>query len=51
MLVSDDSDDELEGKERTPASRHLTVTVSQIYKDWQGPILDECQHRFQTLVM
>lgn len=46
-LVSDNSDDVPEQKE---GSRHLAVTVSQIYKDWAGTLLDEVRRRFQALM-
>jgi hypothetical protein len=33
-----------------PNSRHLSVTNSQIYKDWNGPLLDLCRRRFQSMI-
>ena len=44
-LVSDDDD-----KDRAVGSRHTPVTVSQIYKDWCGNLLDDVRRRFQTLM-
>ena len=35
----------------TPTSRHLSVHVSQIYKDWNGPLLHATRRSFQTLMM
>ena len=32
-------------------SRHLSVTVSQIYKDWNGELLDLTRRRFQSLIL
>ena len=43
-LVSDDD------KDQTVVSRHTPVGVSQIYKDWQGSLLDDVRRRFQTLM-
>ena len=43
-LVSDDDMDQ------TVVSRHTPVGVSQIYKDWQGSLLDDVRRRFQTLM-
>ena len=42
-LVSDEED-------QTVVSRHMPVGVSQIYKDWQGSLLDDVRRRFQTLM-
>ena len=44
-LVSDDDE-----KDRAVGSRHTPVTVSQIYKDWYGNLLDDVRRRFQTLM-
>jgi hypothetical protein len=41
-LVSNNSDDVWKQKD---GSRHLAVTVSQIYKDWAGTLLDEVRRR------
>jgi hypothetical protein len=46
-LVSSDSDD---GKEKKDSSRHQSVLVSQIYKDWSGIALDATRRRFQTMI-
>jgi hypothetical protein len=32
-------------------SRHQSVHVSQIYKDWNGPLLQATRRRFQTSMM
>ena len=42
-LVSDEED-------QTVVSRHMPVGVSQIYKDWQGSLLDDVRRRFQALM-
>ena len=47
-LVSSDSEDD---KEQKDGSRHLSVQVSQIYKDWAGIALDATRRRFQTMMM
>ena len=47
-LVSSDSED---GKEQKDGSRHQSVQVSQIYKDWAGIALDATRRRFQTMMM
>jgi len=44
-LVSDD-----DIKPQKEGSRHTRVAVSQIYKDWQGSLLDDVRRRFQTLM-
>ena len=44
-LVSDDDKDQA-----AVVSRHTPVTVSQIYKDWYGNLLDDVRRRFQTLM-
>ena len=44
-LVSDDDKDQA-----AVVSRHMPVTVSQIYKDWYGNLLDDVRRRFQTLM-
>ena len=44
-LVSDDDEDQA-----AVVSRHMPVTVSQIYKDWYGNLLDDVRRRFQTLM-
>ena len=31
-------------------SRHLSVNASQIYKDWNGPLLFDVRRRFQSLM-
>ena len=47
-----DSDDSNGSMVRVPkeGSRHLPVTVSQIYMDWNGPVLDDVRRRFQALM-
>jgi hypothetical protein len=40
-------DVDLEGENH---SRHTTVNVLQIYKDWNGQHLDRARHRFQSLI-
>ena len=44
-LVSDDDKDQA-----AVVSRHMSVAVSQIYKDWYGNLLDDVRRRFQTLM-
>ncbi len=44
-LVSDD-----DVREQKESSRHTTVAVSQIYKDWQGSLLDDVRRSFQALM-
>ena len=33
-----------------PNSRHQSVSVSQIYNDWNGPMLDLTRRRFQSTI-
>jgi hypothetical protein len=33
-----------------PNSRHLSVSASQIYNDWNGPMLDAARRKFQSLI-
>ncbi len=33
-----------------PNSRHLSVSVSQIYNDWNGPMLDATRRKFQSMI-
>ncbi len=44
-LVSDDG-----VMEQKDSSRHTTVAVAQIYKDWQGFLLDDVRRSFQALM-
>ena len=37
-------------REQKESSRHTTVAVSQIYKDWQGSLLDDVRSCFQALM-
>lgn len=47
-LVSSGSEEE---ELKNSTSRHQSVLVSQIYKDWNGPLLQATRRRFQTLMM
>ena len=45
-----DCDSEDDGEEKS-GSRHMPVSVSEIYNTWNGPLLHSARRRFQTLIM
>jgi hypothetical protein len=45
-----DCDSEDDGEEKS-GSRHMSVSVSEIYNTWNGPLLHSARRRFQTLIM
>jgi hypothetical protein len=45
-----DGDSEDDGEEKS-SSRHMAVSVSEIYNTWSGPLLDSARRRFQTYIM
>ena len=47
----DESSSESEEEVAKSTSRHLPVNASQIYKDWNGPLLHSVRRRFQYLMM
>lgn len=48
---AEESSSESQEEVAKSTSRHLPVNASQIYKDWNGPLLQAVRRRFQYLMM